>query len=127
MKNPLRTLDFYCIIIGALLLTQGIYNLADPPFLGVFTSNPLHAVIHILLGISGIWTGLRGGAYIFATSLGILLLTLGIFFFVHPLKGVLIDLFNVNAPVAWLNIIIGTVSLLVVVVGKRLSRRFSVQ
>lgn len=127
MKNPLRTLDFYCIIIGVLLLTQGIYNLLNPPFLGVFTSNPLHAVIHILLGIAGIWTGLRGGAHVFAIFLGILLLTVGTFFFVPPLKGVVINLFNVNAAVAWLNIIIGIVSLLVVVLGKKLASRFSVQ
>ncbi|MEG9328400.1 protein of unknown function [Salinimicrobium catena] len=127
MKSPLRTLDFYCIIIGALLLVQGIYNLLDPPFLGVFTSNPLHAVIHVLLGITGIWTGLRGGAQVYALFLGILLLTLGISYFVAPLNEVLVNLFNVNAPVAWLNIIIGGVSLLVVVLGKKLASRFSVQ
>lgn len=127
MKNPLRTLDCYCIIIGALLLIQGISNLLDPPFLGVFTSNPLHAIIHFLLGVSGIWTGLRGGAYAYAIFLGVLLLTVGVLFFVPSLKGVVVNLFNVNAPVALLNLIIGVISLLVAFLGRKLASKFSVQ
>ena len=70
MKYPLRTLNFYCIIIGMLLLVQGLYNLIDPPFLEVFTANSAHAVIQTVLGIAGIWTGLRGGTNVTPFSLG---------------------------------------------------------
>lgn len=127
MKKPLRTLDFYCIIIGMILMVQGIYNLVDPPFLSLFTSNLLQAILYTLLGISGIWTGLRGGAYRFSISLGILLLSMGILYFIPPTGAVIADLLKINTPVAWLNIIIGTVSLLVPFLGKKLAQRFSVQ
>ena len=125
MTRPFTTVDMFSILVGILLLLQGIWNLIDPPFLGVFTSNPLHAIIHVVLGIIGIWTGLRSGAYTFLIFLGILLLTVGLFFFVENARGLLIDLFNVNEAVAWLNIGIGVLSLLAVIIGRKPPQKVS--
>ncbi len=127
MNKPLRTLDFYCIIIGILLIVQGIYNLVNPPFLGVFTSNSLLAILHILLGIGGVWTAFKGGTYFYSIFLGIFLLIVGILYFIPPARLVMVDIFNVNAPVAWLNLLFGVVSLLVAFLGRKLASRFSVQ
>jgi hypothetical protein len=115
MIKTFTTVDIFALLVGILLLTQGIWDLVDPPFLNIFTSNTLHAVIHVLLGVIGLWTALRTGAYTFLIFLGILLLTLGILFFVPQLKELFIDLFNINKPVALLNIFLGVFSLLVVI------------
>lgn len=125
MTRPYTTVDMFALLVGILLLLQGIWNLTDPPFLGIFTSNLLHAIIHVVLGIIGIWTGLRSGAYIFLIFLGILLLTVGILFFVESARELLVGLFNVNAAVAWLNIGVGGLSLLAVMAGKKPPQKVS--
>lgn len=116
--RPVSTMGFFALVTGILLLIQGIWNLIDPPFLEIFTSNVLHAVIHVILGVAGIWTGLRSGAKIFLIFLGIVLLTVGAVYFVEGARAILVDIFNVNLAVAWLNIGIGVLSLLVVMVSR---------
>ena len=119
MRRLMNSIDYFAVAIGILLLIQGIWNLLDPPFLGVFTSNILHAVIHILLGVIGIWTGWTSGAYGFCLFLGILLLGVGVLFYVQGIGGILESLFNLNSAVARLNIVIGAISLLFALGGKK--------
>ncbi|MGB7786219.1 MAG: DUF4383 domain-containing protein [Salinimicrobium sp.] len=119
MRRLLTGIDYYAVAIGILLLIQGLWNLIDPPFLGIFTSNVLHAVIHVVLGIIGIWTGWRTGAYGFCLFLGILLLGVGILYFIQGIGPILEDLFNLNSAVAWLNIVIGAISLLFALGGRK--------
>jgi uncharacterized membrane protein HdeD (DUF308 family) len=111
MGRPITTSGFYAILIGVLLLIQGIWNLIDPPFLGIFTSNLLHAVIHIILGLAGIWYGRKGTAFGYCLFLGILLLAVGILYYIEVVGKILEELFNLNTPVVWLNIGIGLLSL----------------
>lgn len=125
MTRPFTTVKMFALLIGIFLLLQGIWNLADPPFLGIFTSNLFHAVIHVVLGIVGIWTGLRSGAYTFLIFLAILLVTVGILFFIESARDLLIGLFNVNKAVAWLNITLGGLSLLAVIVGRKPPQKVS--
>lgn len=112
MRRLMTNRDYYAIAIGIILLIQGLWNLIHPPFLGIFTSNLLHAIIHVVLGIIGIWAGWRSRAYGFCLFLGILLLGVGILYFIEGIGPILKDLFNINPPVAWLNIVIGAISLL---------------
>ncbi len=123
MNQPLTTARFFAILIGVFLLIQGIWNLVDPPFLGIFTSTFLHALIHIVLGIIGIWTGVKTGAYTFNLFLGIVLLTIGLLYYVEAGREYLIEILDVNEAVAWLNIGIGILSLLVVLISKKPVRR----
>jgi uncharacterized membrane protein HdeD (DUF308 family) len=125
MMKSFTNVDIFALLVGILLLLQGIWNLIDPPFLGIFTSNLLHAVIHVALGIIGIWTALRSGSYTFLIFLGILLVSIGTLFFVDPAKEFLVDIFNISEPVAWLNIFLGAFSLLVIIFSKRPVHRVS--
>ncbi len=125
MTKPFTTADMFAFLVGILFLVQGIWNLIDPPFLGIFTSNILHAVIHVALGITGIWTALRSGAYTFLIFLGILLLTVGILFFIETAGELIEELFRVNRPVALLNIGLGVLSLLVVMFGGKPPQKVS--
>ena len=109
----------YAPIIGAFLLVEGIWGLFSPVVFGVLTTNVLHAVIHIALGIVGIWTGLKGGARGFCLFLGALLLAVGILRFVPGVGDLIVAMLNVNPAVAYVNIAIGIVTLLVAFASDR--------
>ena len=87
--------------------------LFSPVVFGVLTTSLGHALIHILLGVAGIWTGLKGGARGFCIALGILLLTAGILRFIPGVGAFMASTLNTNLAVAYMNIVIGVVSLLV--------------
>ena len=125
MTRPITTANMFALLVGILLLVQGIWDLIDPPFLGVFTSNLLHAVIHVVLGVVAILTAVKGGAYTFLVFLGIILLSLGILFFIEPIGEFMIELFLINEAVAWLNIGVGGLSLLAVLLNGRPASKVS--
>jgi hypothetical protein len=120
MKNRLSST--FAIIVGLFLLVEGIAGLDSPMVFTVFATNQTHAIIHILLGATGIGLGAKGNARGYCVFLGILLLFVGIFFFVPFTFGIIVDLLNVNPPVAYLNIIIGAVALLVAYVPSQKPR-----
>ncbi len=108
-----KAADIFAIVIGTFLLVEGIWGLTSPIVFGVLTTNLTHAIIHIVLGLIGIVTGCRGRARAFCIFLGILLLAVGLLRFVPSVRDIIISLLNVNIAVAWLNIIVGAVALLV--------------
>lgn len=105
--------SIFAIIIGVFLLVEGIWGETSDVVFGVLTTNRIHATIHILLGIIGIYTGLKGGAKGFLTFLGILLVAVGILFFVPGVGGLIVSILNVNQAVAIFNIIVGIISLII--------------
>lgn len=109
----------FAMVVGAFLLIEGIWGFFSPVVFGVLTTNPLHAAIHVLLGIAGIWTGLKGGSRGFCLFLGALLLSVGIFWYVPVLGDLVRSLLNVNLAVTYLNIVVGLVSLIVGFVSGR--------
>ena len=112
-----KATDIFAIVIGAFLLIEGIWGLTSPVVFGILTTNLTHAVIHIVLGLIGIATGWRRQARGFCIFLGILLLAVGLLRFVPGASELIVSLLNVNIAVAWLNIAIGAVVLLVSLAG----------
>lgn len=112
MKQNSRVNGF-AIIVGAFLIVEGIWEFFSPVLFGVLTSNALHGAVHILLGITGIFTGLRGGARRFCIFLGTLLLVVDLLWFIPATNGLIVRLFNVNQAVAILNLIVALASLAV--------------
>lgn len=113
----------FATLVGAFLLVEGIWGMFSPVVFGVLTTNVLHASIHIVLGLIGIWTGMKGGSRGFLTFLGVLLLAVGVLRFVPVAGELLASLLNVNTAVALFNIVVGIVSL---VVARTSSRPVSV-
>jgi len=113
----------FATLVGAFLLVEGIWGMFSPVVFGVLTTNVLHASIHIVLGLIGIWTGMKGGSRGFLTFLGVLLLAVGVLRFVPVAGELLASLLNVNTSVALFNIVVGIVSL---VVARTSSRPVSV-
>ncbi len=101
----------FAILVGAFLLIEGVWGLFSPIVFGVLTTNTLHAVIHIALGFIGVWVGLRTGARKFCLFLGVLLVAVGALWFIPVVGPIITSLLNVNAAVAYLNLGIGAVAL----------------
>lgn len=99
--------------IGAFLLVEGIWGMTSDVVFGVLTTNRLHALIHILLGLIGLATGWMARGRGFCIFLGILLLAVGLLRFVPGAGDLMISILNVNPAVAFLNIVVGAVALLV--------------
>ena len=118
-------------ILGTFLLIEGVWGLFSPVVFGVLTTNTLHAVIHIVLGITGIALAARAGARGYLLGVGGLLALVGVLFFVPGVSGLVvgllavvgvlyfvpgvtglvISLLNVNFAVACFNIVVGLASI----------------
>ena len=98
----------YAILIGIFLLIEGCWGEMSDVVFGALTTNRIHATIHILLGICGIWTGLKGGARGFCMFIGALLIAVGVLRFIPGAGELVVSILNVHP-----NIVAGIVSLIV--------------
>lgn len=111
--------SIFAIVIGVFLLIEGIWGEFSDVVFGALTTNRIHATIHILLGIIGIYTGLKGGSRGFCIFLGILLVAVGILRFVPGIGDLIVTILNVNPAVAYFNIVVGIVSLIAAFISNR--------
>ena len=109
----------FALVVGAFLLAEGVWGLFSPVVFGILSTNLLHAIIHIALGATGIWTGLKGGSRGFCLFLGILLLAVGALWFVPDVGDLIRKLLNVNFAVACLNFGVGAVALMLALSQRR--------
>lgn len=100
----------FALVVGAFLLLSGVWGLFSPVVWGVFTTNMLHAIIEIILGLAGIYMARAGTARAWVIPVSILLLVVGVFWFI-PGLAILPDLLNVNLALAVVNIAIGVTGL----------------
>ncbi len=98
-------MDGFALIVGALLIIEDICEHFTPVLFGLLTSNHLHGAVHILLGIVGLFTGLRGDARSFCFFLGALLLVVDLLWFLPATNELIVRLFSVNQPVTIMNLI----------------------
>ena len=100
-------------ILGAFLLIEGIWGLFSPVVFGVLTTNIVHAVIHIFLGVTGLFAGPMGFSRGYLFGVGFLLMVVGILRFVPGASDLVVSLLNVNVQVAYFNIVVGLISNLI--------------
>jgi len=98
-------------LLGAFLLIEGIWGLMSPVVFGVLTTNIVHAVIHIFLGVLGLFAAPMRFSRGYLLGVGTLLLAVGILRFVPGASDLVVALLNVNVAVAYFNIIVGLASL----------------
>jgi hypothetical protein len=104
--------------LATFLLVEGAWGLASSVVFGVFTTNHLHAVIHLAFGAWGLVFALRDRSKQFLLTVGTVLLVVGVLFFV-PQGHAVTERLAVNRAGAVLNIILGLGSL---VFGARAKR-----
>ena len=112
MKKPLSAVNIFAVILGLFLVIEGFWGMFSRIVFGIFTTNLLHATIHLLLGVTGIYLGTRNKARNFSLYVGVLLFVVGILYFVPGADTLVIQLLNVNNAVAFLNIIVGILAVL---------------
>ncbi|MDB5851279.1 MAG: hypothetical protein JWP29_5031 [Rhodoferax sp.] len=101
----------FALVVGVLLLVEGLWGLASPVVFGVLTTNLPHAIIHTVLGLYGIAVGLGRDPAGYLLFLGALLLAVGLLYFVPMATAMLTTLLNVNTAVALVNIVAGSLAL----------------
>jgi hypothetical protein len=113
----------FALILGLFLIIEGVWGLFSPVVFGVLTTNTLHAVIHIALGVLGILAGRGMGTRNYLLGVGALLVLVGALRFVPGARELVISLLNVNVTVAWFNIVVGAICL---AIGSRAPRSSTV-
>ena len=101
----------FAIIIGLFLLVEGLWGMVSSVVFWVFTTNTIHAAIHIILGTLGVIAGFRNNARIYCGFLGVLLLLVGVLHFLPKVGDWIFDMLAVNTYMAVLNIIIGLIAI----------------
>ncbi len=123
MDDHQGTPSFFGAIAGVFLIIEGVWGIASPMVFGILSTNLLHACIHIALGIAGLVCATRGGARGYCIFLGILLLFVGICWFVPGVNVWLVGYLNVNFAVAILNILVGVVALVAAMMAPKVHVR----
>ena len=103
----------FAMLLAVFLLIEGCWGLFSPIVFGVLSTNIVHAVIHILLGIVGILAARSSAARGYLLGVGALLLVVGILRFVPGVSDIVVSVLNVNFAVAYFNIAVGAISLLI--------------
>jgi hypothetical protein len=111
LKVPTQR-NSYTATLATFLLVEGVWGLFSPVVFGYLTTNTVHAVIHILLGIAGIWCAFHEYARSYLFMVGLLLLLVGLAWFEPSMTALITQILNVNNAVAWLNIVVGGLSLI---------------
>jgi hypothetical protein len=104
--------------LATFLLVEGAWGLASPVVFGVFSTNRLHATIHLAFGAWGLIFALRDRAKQFLLTVGTVLLVVGVLFFV-PQGHVVTERLAVNRAVAVLNVVLGVGALVFGTKAKR--------
>ena len=99
-------------LLAMFFLTEGIWGMFSNVVFGILSTNRFHAGIHILLAIWGLYCSLHSSTKLYSLLVGGLLMVVGILRFLPPTGDLVFELLSVNAPVAYLNILIGFVYLL---------------
>ncbi len=109
----------FAMIAGVFLIIEGIWGMFSPMVFGVFSTNKLHATIHIVLGVLGIYTAMNKGARMWCMLVGLLIIVVGVLRFVPGIGDIIVSLLNVNEAVAIFNIVVGAAALLVAKMSAR--------
>lgn len=103
----------FALLAGAFYLTDGIWGFFSPMTFGVLSTNLLHTIIHTAMGVLGIYAARTTFARLWCIGVGLIVLPVGVLYFVAAVNGLLVSLFNLNHTVSIINIILGVVALVV--------------
>jgi hypothetical protein len=117
MKQTNSLAVIYTKILSTFLLIEGIWGLFSSVVFVILTTNIAHAVIHIILGIIGL--GARRDPRVYCIFVGLLLLIVGVLRFVPGVGELIKNLLNVNKAVAYFNVIVGLLTLVMSSLAKK--------
>ena len=103
----------FALLAGVFYLADGIWGLFSPITFGVLSTNLLHTIIHIAMGVTGLYAARTTRARLWCLGVGLIVVPVGVLYFVPGISGLLVSLFNLNQAVAIMNIVLGAVALMV--------------
>lgn len=103
----------FALFAGVFYLVEGVWGLFSPVTFGILSTNLLHSIIHIGMGVTGIYLSRTVHARLWCNAVGSLVIPVGILYFVPIFNELLVKLFNLNGAVATFNIVAGATALLV--------------
>ena len=110
MGNAQKT---WALIVGIILAIIGIWGFLQSQILGVFALNTLHSILFLVVGLIGIYVGMKGGAAKYNQWIGWIFLVLGILGFIPGINTFLTNLINSNVADSVLHLFVGVVSLVI--------------
>lgn len=118
MKKSAAINNIFAILIGLFFLVMAVLGFFHEQVLGIFTTNFSQAIIHLILGLTAVCLGILKMSRGYCGVIGLALLVFGILRLVPEIDELIIYMFNANEPLAYLNILLGAMALLVYFVGK---------
>lgn len=101
----------FALILGIVLLLVGIWGFFTDSILGLFGVNMLQSIIHVVVGLLGIYAGTKGMGHGFNMWVGWGGIVLGILGFIPAIDSLLMDLLNINVAISVLHLVIGVACL----------------
>ena len=106
------------LLVGALLVVEGVWGLFSQEVFGILTINHTRAVIHLLLGLGAWWASSRG-AVSYLTFLGLVVSAVAVLWAMPATRGLIFEILAVNRPGAILDGVVGPVCLLTALLTPR--------
>lgn len=110
------------LLLGIVFVLVGLLGFVPNPIVGmagIFETDMLHNLVHILFGIILIVAAKKGAAMLWLKVLGVVYLLLAILgFLMVPEGGMLLGLVHANAADHWLHVVLGIVLVLAGFMGK---------
>lgn len=113
MTNIQRTV---ALIAGIVFLLAGILGFIPAlvpggALLGIFAVNPLHSIVHLLLGVLGLAAAFTGWSRLYNRAAGIVYLLLGIlgFFPGIMMNGQMLGMVSINLADNFLHLVLGVI------------------
>ncbi len=111
------------LLFGIVFLIVGVLGFVPNPIVGmdgIFETDMMHNVVHILFGVLLLISAKIGGASLWLKILGVVYLILAVLgFLMAPDSGMLLGLVHVNAADHWLHLVLGVVLLGAAFMGKK--------
>ncbi len=106
----------FALILGVVLLLVGVLGFIDNPLVGdsgLFGTNTMQDVLHLIAGAFGVYVGTKGMGPGFNMTIGWIGIVLGVLGFIGPIADLFASLLNINTAITVLHLAIGVVCLLV--------------
>ncbi|MEK6830719.1 MAG: DUF4383 domain-containing protein [Nanoarchaeota archaeon] len=108
------TQKIFALVLGIVLLLVGILGFINNPLVGetgIFTTNTLQDVLHIIAGLAGLWIGIMGSGPGYNMTIGWIGILLGVLGFIPGASDLLLTYLNITQIITILHLVIGVIAL----------------
>lgn len=113
----------FTLLIGILLLAGGVWGLFSNTVFGAISINTRFSIIHIIVGITGLYYGSTGNTRNYNILLGISFILLAFLYFIPLTAGIIKVLFNLDDLLAYLYIFLGIPALFIGLTTRKLKKQ----